>query len=219
MEKQENKIYLSPGDSVLNDLAATYFPNAKTVLDLGCGSGANMGMFLNNGMQCTGVTISQKEFSMASRIAETYLYNLEDGIPSTCLKNYDLVIAAHLLEHIFYPDKLLTDLMAVMGMGAIIVIPNLLYWRNRAKLLFGIWQYQELGIMDYTHCRWYSLKGIQKLIENHGFGVIRCHATGDFIPGKSQLVKLVNSALVKLRPGLFGFQFYLVISPRERRET
>lgn len=211
MKIQKEKQYFSPEDPLIKELALTLFPKSKSYLDLGCGSGANMRMFNKLGHSCTGVTLSEEEMHAAVAYGECCVLNLENGLPAHYVnKHFDLVVAAHLLEHVFYPDKLLSDIKCVVGQGLIIVIPNVLYWRNRAKLLLGIWEYQELGIMDYTHCRWYSYKTIHELMEKHGFQVIYKTATGGFFSSKTKIFKMINKWLVQMFPGLFGFQFYLV---------
>lgn len=215
MITQKDKKYLSPEDPLLKELLLRYFPNANTYLDLGCGSGANMAMVHKLGLLCSGITLSEEELELAKKFGECFIFNLENGLPQQVKKQtFDLVVAAHLLEHVFYPDQLLADIRCVADQGAIIVIPNILYWKNRVKLFIGIWQYQELGIMDYTHSRWYSYKTIQELMEKNGFHVIRKTATGGLFSGNSAVAKHINRKLLKMFPGLFGFQFYLVVKVR-----
>lgn len=213
MKKQREKSYAPHADLKLLNLMKAYFPNSKTVLDLGCGLGGNLLAIKNAGMMVTGVTISQEEADGASHICPVFIHDLEKGLPPEVKVNcYDVVIAAHLLEHIFYPDHLLDDVQRVVRSGVIIVIPNLLFWRNRLKMLFGIFEYQDLGIMDYTHSRWYTFKTIKRLLVQRGFVVKSATATGGLFGGSSFVKDKINNILLKAFPGLFGFQFYIVAS-------
>jgi methionine biosynthesis protein MetW len=214
MKKQAEKTYAPNADSKILDLIKAYFPNAKTVLDLGCGLGGNLTAIKSAGFSVTGVTISPEEADIASKICSVYTHDLEKGLPPEVKSShYDVVIAAHLLEHIFYPDRLLDDIQKVVRSGVIIVIPNLLYWRNRLKMLFGIFDYEELGLMDYTHSRWYTFKTIKQLLLQRGFAVKSATAWGGLILGeKSLLINAIDNILLKAFPALFGFQFYVVAS-------
>lgn len=219
MKKQVEKTYAPHADLKILNLIKVYFPNSKTVLDLGCGLGGNLLAIKNAGLTVTGVTISPEEADCASHICPIFTHDLEKGLPLEVKMNYyDVVIAAHLLEHIFYPDHLLNDVWRVVRNGLIIVIPNLLFWRNRLKMLFGIFEYQDLGIMDYTHSRWYTLKTIKRLLVQHGFVVTSATATDGLFSGKSFFKSKMDNILLKTFPGLFGFQFYIVASnSKEKR--
>lgn len=213
MKKQAEKTYAPNADLKILDLMKTYFPNSKTVLDLGCGLGGNLLAIKSIGLTVTGVTISPKEADVASHICSVFTHDLEKGLPPEVkVNNYDVVIAAHLLEHIFYPDHLLDDVQKVVRSGVIIVIPNLLFWRNRIKMLLGIFEYQDLGIMDYTHSRWYTFKTIQRLLVQRGFVVKSATATGGLFGENYCFGSKIDSILLKAFPGLFGFQFYIVAS-------
>jgi 2-polyprenyl-3-methyl-5-hydroxy-6-metoxy-1,4-benzoquinol methylase len=214
MKKQAEKTYAPNADSKILSLMETFFPNSKTVLDLGCGLGGNLLAIKNIGLSVTGVTISPEEATVVSQICSVFTHDLEKGLPAEVnVNHYDVVIAAHLLEHIFYPDKLLTDVQRVMRRGVIVVIPNLLFWRNRAKMLLGIFEYQDLGIMDYTHSRWYTFETIQTLLVQRGFVIKLATATGGLFGETTSVVKkAIDSLLLKCFPGLFGFQFYVVAS-------
>ncbi|OYZ27498.1 MAG: hypothetical protein B7X82_15020 [Hydrogenophilales bacterium 17-64-65] len=211
MQKQHEKKYPQSADFKLRDLATANFPHAKTLLDLGCGSGGNLKMFRGIGFDCIGITLSPEEKNEASKHAPVLIHNLEEGLPNNLNQRFDLVLAAHVLEHIFYPEKLLQDIKRVGTQGAIIVIPNLLFWRNRVKLLLGIFEYSNLGIMDYTHCRWYTYKSIQRILATYGFEVLQAEATGGLFQRKSSIFRVIDGFLLKTFPGIFGFQFYIVV--------
>jgi SAM-dependent methyltransferase len=216
MKKQTDKLYEAIADPIILELIRKHFPEVKTVLDLGCGSGGNAAYLKAVGFDVTGITISAKEAQVTSSICPVVVFDLNEGLPSEIKRgNFDVILAAHLLEHIFYPVNLLRDIMNVCRDGLIVIIPNLLYWRNRVKMLFGIFEYADLGIMDYTHSRWYTFKTIQELLELYGFSVVSATAEGDVFNINIPLSRSLNKLLVRLFPGLFGFQFYIVaIKPK-----
>lgn len=215
MKKQNEKIYVAGEDILILRLIKEYLPKGHSVLDAGCGAGANMKMLKEHGYVCSGVTISELEEKEAMSYGEVKMCNLETGLPKDFLeRKFDHFIAAHILEHIFYPQNLLEDLRLTAKYGGIIVVPNILFWRNRVKLFFGIWEYEEIGLMDYTHSRWYSYRSLLKTLKNAGFKIKYTEATGGVFFGRGgYLAKLIDSVLLKLFPGLMGFQFYIVVEP------
>jgi SAM-dependent methyltransferase len=232
MKNNTEKYYAPIADPIILELIRSHFPEVRrqqdshaihvtadtvsgericTVLDLGCGSGGNAAYLKAAGFDVTGITINAEEAQATSSICPVLVFDLTKGLPSEIKrKSFNIVLAAHLLEHIFYPEVLLKNIMDVCRDGLLIVIPNLLYWRNRMKMLFGIFEYADLGIMDYTHSRWYTLKTIQELLEKYGFVIASKTATGGVFPESFPLHRLLNKLLCKLFPGLFGFQFYIV---------
>lgn len=170
-----------------------------------------MARLRHEGYQPTGITISAAEASLASAFGPVYTCDLSEGLPAEVLEQfYDVVIAAHLLEHVFYPDRLLEGIARVCGSGLVVVLPNLLYWRNRIKLMLGRMEYQDAGLMDYTHSRWYTFRTIQDLLRCHGFEVQFASAEGS---ETRNLPRWLHRRLVDWFPGLFGFQFYIVAAP------
>lgn len=212
MKKQSEKAYTALPDPFIPRAIRKFFLGARTCLDIGCGNGQNMRMLRTMGIQCVGLTISQREMEQAQQYGECLLYDIAAGFPPCLLtRKFDVVLASHVIEHIFYPQQLLSDIKLVMSKGAIFAVPNILYWRNRAKLMLGIWQYQELGIMDYTHCRFYSYDSIHELLRTNKMKIIFSEATGGFFRTRSTFLAGADKCLLRSFPGLFGEQFYLVI--------
>ena len=53
--------------------------------------------------------------------------------------------------------------------GAVIVsVPNVAHWSVRLCLLRGMFQYQQEGIMDATHLRWFTQESIKSLLTSFG---------------------------------------------------
>jgi cyclopropane fatty-acyl-phospholipid synthase-like methyltransferase len=214
MLAQKDKTYLPNSDPTLIKLVSIFFNGSESLLDLGCGSGANASEFTKVGFSVTGVTISSKEADVVKQICPVIIWDLESGMPPEITKNnYDVVVAAHLFEHIFYPANLLNSITKVVNKGVVIVIPNLLFWRNRLKMLFGNFEYTDIGIMDYTHSRWYTFNSIQKLLTDNGFTIKSATAVGGLygmFDNSNWLKSKLNATITSIFPGLFGFQFYIV---------
>ena len=92
-------------------------------------------------------------------------------------KNYfDLIMFPDVLEHLTEPKPVLEKMKNYLkDDGNIIVsMPNIRHHTALRKIfLKGDFRYEESGIFDYTHARFYCRKNIKKLIESAGFTVIK----------------------------------------------
>jgi citrate lyase synthetase len=51
-------------------------------------------------------------------------------------------------------------------------IPNAQHWSLIADLAIGEFRYQESGLLDKTHLRWFTKKTIVELFSNAGFRIV-----------------------------------------------
>ncbi|WP_395739477.1 class I SAM-dependent methyltransferase [Prosthecobacter sp.] len=207
-----------------NDAVIELLPRgARTILDVGCGCGGTAAKLESLGKTVDGVTWSDAEAAQAAKWCRSILVaDVSGGLPESLDGPYDSVICSHLLEHIAYPQKLLSDIRRVLKPGGalVVAIPNIFFWEDRLKLLAGVWEYKQSGTFDYTHLRWYSVESMHRLLKEHGFVADEFIADGWFpAPGLLWLLgrKLrtrLNAAAAKRWPGLFGKQLrYRVFKP------
>jgi 2-polyprenyl-3-methyl-5-hydroxy-6-metoxy-1,4-benzoquinol methylase len=220
-EKSEYKIYSFGGTKTLD-----YITNKQrfiSVLDIGCGNG-EMGSYLKSKYNCvvTGVTISESEFNIANNLLDdVYLYNIENGLPDLLLKNkYDVILLSHVLEHICYPENLLKHIKILCNPDSqiIISIPNLMFYKSRLKLFFGIFEYANKGIYDFTHFRWYTLNSLINLFAEYGYQIEKKAGTISIPFGRftnyfqySLFGLFCKKILEKISLGLFSWEIILIV--------
>jgi len=219
MKQVDEKIYENEGNP---DVIESVPEEASTILDVGCGAGNNASILADKGCQVDGITLSEKEAESASRYCrQVYLHDLEEGLPQEVVSDtYDCVICSHVIEHLRDPDPLLQDTKEALEKSGrlVVALPNIVFYKNRFKLLFGKFEYESGGLMDNTHYKWYTYKSSQHLLEGHGYEKVSAYATGSFpIPGLRRVVPrgtfaLIDRAASFLFPGFFGYQIMLVYS-------
>jgi 2-polyprenyl-3-methyl-5-hydroxy-6-metoxy-1,4-benzoquinol methylase len=219
-ESVKSKVYRNNGNPQVLALVPEW---AGLVLDLGCGAGDNAEVLSGRGIVVDGVTLSEMEAESAREVCRNvYIHNLEAGLPAECNGPYDAVLASHVLEHICFPESLLKGVLSRLSSRGVLIValPNLLNWRYRLNLLLGRFDYQESGIMDNTHFRWYTYRSAHRMLAANGFEVVLGYAHGCFPLYKIRniLPKGLSASLDRMAcaalPGLFGYQLLYVAKKR-----
>ena len=143
--------------------------NQKTehinILEFGCWSGALGKYFLDAYPGLTWVGIDRDEAALTvakTRLSSVYksdidsinLSNIADQVASS---NY--IIFADVLEHLMSPERLLKQIRALSPQGLIFIsLPNIASYEIFLQLSYGDFQYEEHGILDKTHKKFWTPK-------------------------------------------------------------
>jgi len=87
---------------------------------------------------------------------------------------FDFIIFADVLEHLREPEAVLQrSLSCLNSSGQVIIsVPNIANLLIRIMLLFGHFDYQDRGILDRTHLRFYTLSSFNILLQNAACRVV-----------------------------------------------
>ncbi len=150
------------------------------ILDVGCGTGSVTEIILNQtGAYVVGI---EPDAERAKKAAMRGL-NVHAGFLSPDFIRqhgpFDYVIFADVLEHLPNPAEIV--IMAKEGLrpgGSVLVsVPNVAHWFVRMDLLVGRFNYQDCGIMDATHLRWFTRCTIVELFERLCFQITAVDCT------------------------------------------
>ncbi len=147
---------------------------------------------------------------------------LEQRVAEVAPGAYDVAIAADVLEHVPDAAKLLRQVGATVRPGGrvILSVPNFGHWYPRLRTLFGVFDYDQRGILDQSHLRFFTRRSVLRMVRKNRFSVLDVRVTG--IPVEvlgfggarmRRLISRVDAVLVRSRPTLFGYQFVLAVAP------
>jgi len=162
----------------IDRLSVSLVPEKSKLLELGCATGF-MSKYFTQMKQCRvfGVEIDPEMAKLAAKSCENVLIADLDE-PQTWSKiqvvsPFDVAFASAIIEHLKNPWAALQSIKEVLKPHGILIITtsNIAHWRMRLNLLLGRWQYQDYGILDNTHLRFFTYNTFQQAVEQAGFAV------------------------------------------------
>ena len=145
---------------------------ASRILDIGCGEGMLGRILLQKGAaEVVGI---EADTAVARRAQENLSRVLQGDVESLVLPfedgYFDCIVLADVLEHLRDPLSALVKLKRHLSdSGAIVAsIPNVRFYEVIRRLAEGRWEYEEFGILDKTHLRFFTKKEIEVLFLQAG---------------------------------------------------
>jgi 2-polyprenyl-3-methyl-5-hydroxy-6-metoxy-1,4-benzoquinol methylase len=145
----------------------------KRVLDVGCATG-----YLARALAERGCTVSGVEFDAeAAEEARPHLERLVIGDLETMDMaeafgddRFDVIVFGDVLEHLRNPLPVLRGAKALLAdRGSVVAsIPNVAHGSVRLALLAGRFDYQDLGLLDATHVRFFTRSSVEDLFREAG---------------------------------------------------
>jgi 2-polyprenyl-3-methyl-5-hydroxy-6-metoxy-1,4-benzoquinol methylase len=150
--------------------------HSKRVLEVGCGAGVFLSQLSARGaLETWGIDlISQSELIFQP---DFYLEGpIEDSISKLSAGAFDCIVLNDVLEHLVDPLNVLSHLTPLLSPNGRIVgsIPNVLHWSVLIALLVKRdWKYEDFGVLDKTHLRFFTRKSIVRMFEDAGLQIER----------------------------------------------
>ncbi|GMW03464.1 MAG: hypothetical protein AMXMBFR84_45980 [Candidatus Hydrogenedentota bacterium] len=157
------------------ELAALVPAEARIILDCGCGGGELGRLLKQRGAQeVVGIEIVEKAWRIARRnLDDALLGSVEEMELPYEDEHFDCIIFGDVLEHLVDPTAVLRKVSRVLKPGGSICIsiPNVRFWQVVEMHANGRWQYEDAGIMDRTHLRFFCAPEIQAMVQNAGLEI------------------------------------------------
>jgi 2-polyprenyl-3-methyl-5-hydroxy-6-metoxy-1,4-benzoquinol methylase len=148
----------------------------KEVLDLGCASGYFARVLARRDCRVVGVDINEAAVEKAREPCSDAIVADLDAVPLTSLvgeQRFDVVVFGDVLEHLMNPARLLEEARDVLKHDGYLVasFPNVAHGAVRLSLLQGRFDYQEEGLLDETHLRFFTLKTVEETLLGAGYRI------------------------------------------------
>lgn len=166
-------------DDNIDKLSISMIPSKSYVLELGCATGFHT-KYLKHKKHC--VIVGEELDPLAAKKAKKYTKVMIVGDLNTPEiwkrigkhKPYDVVFASSVVEHLADPWRTLDRIYDVLRPEGelVLTIPNIAFWRSRLRLLLGKWEYEDYGIFDRTHTKFFTVFSMRNALKDAGFQVI-----------------------------------------------
>jgi SAM-dependent methyltransferase len=213
-----------------NDKSDDYFAHARKeiapwlpkqcgrVLEIGCGAGATLGWLRQQkrASLTVGVEIAEGAARSArSHADEVHCLDFERDELALAGEKFDLILCLDVLEHMVNPwqvvDRLVSQHLAPGG-TLLVSLPNVRHHSVLLPLLLrGRWDYQDAGLLDRTHLRFFTRGTAIELLSHPGLQPARCMATGFDWPS---LKGILNTLTFGVFREFFTYQYFLVAEKR-----
>ncbi|MCW1146902.1 class I SAM-dependent methyltransferase [Flavobacterium lacisediminis] len=205
--------------NIRKDLINFIKPNSKDlkILEIGAAYGETLFYLKEKGIasECVGVDLFEDVNNKQNyKNIDRFIFG---NIEQIDLKEYygyfDLILLPDVLEHLLEPTPVLNKIKEYLKEdGKIIVsMPNIRHYSALIKIFIkGDFRYEESGIFDYTHMRFYCRKNIQELLEISGYKIITQESSIKNYKGKSA-AKLINLITFGIFEEFFSYQYFFVI--------
>ncbi|MER3395975.1 MAG: class I SAM-dependent methyltransferase [Acidimicrobiia bacterium] len=184
------------------------------VVDIGCGAGSNLQALSPCGIRGVGVTLSHKEAAICrSREIPVIVSDASRGLPFRN-SSVKIVIASHVLEHLADPWATMSEIRRILSVDGSVfaAIPNVVFVRVRLAFLRGRFRYEDSGILDRTHLRFFDLYSARALFKDAGFEIVGERHQG-WVPAgplrriAPRILRRADAFLTRRFPNTFAHQF------------
>ena len=146
----------------------------KRVVDFGCWTGGVAAVLAERGCTVTGIEIDPeaaekaREFCDKVIVADLDTLDLGEALAG---EKYDVGLFGDIVEHLKDPRRALTAMRDALAPGGYVVVsvPNVAHASVRLALLKGQFEYEDTGILDATHLKFYTRESIADLLESCGY--------------------------------------------------
>jgi SAM-dependent methyltransferase len=177
-------------------------PAAQKILEVGCGGGTFGGLIKKSrNAEIWGVELDPEAAKDAAVVLDKVLVGDIIKLAPDLPDNYfDAIVFNDLLEHLPDPFSLLEKIKSKLAPGGAIVcsLPNVRYLINLKKLLWDKqWLYEDEGVLDKTHLRFFTAKSIARMFAALGYEVIKLEGINPINSYKFKIINLLTLGFLR----------------------
>jgi 2-polyprenyl-3-methyl-5-hydroxy-6-metoxy-1,4-benzoquinol methylase len=199
--------------------------NDRRLLDVGAAHGYLAAVLRKRGFLVTGIEGNPDLAQEAAKHCDKLVVADLDGPFPDLNQKFDVVLCGDVLEHLRNAKDVLISLNQSLNPDGIVIVsvPNVANLYVRLQLLIGRFDYQDRGVLDRTHLRFFTRKTFRQLLDDDGLEVLQLTATPIPLPlivpqryhGKLlAAVHAFNNWLAGVWQTMFGYQLIAVARKR-----
>ena len=169
--------------NIRNDIVSIIPDDAIDILEIGCASGMTGSELKKKaGIFVAGVELNSRAAAEARKVLDDVI---EGNIEFLDLpykdKSFDCILFADVLEHLVDPLAVLKKTRKFLRSDGTVIasLPNVQYLGLIHHLIEGNWTYQDEGILDRTHLRFFTYREMEKLFNDAGYEIMKVDETLD----------------------------------------
>ncbi|MFZ4702705.1 MAG: class I SAM-dependent methyltransferase [Candidatus Methylumidiphilus sp.] len=173
---------------------------SKKLIEIGCSSGALAREWKQNTAvsHYLGVEIDERYTTQARRYCDQCItFNIENAntIFYSQQADRDCWIFGDILEHLRDPWAILSQIRKIIPSNGTVVacIPNSQHWSLQLRLCTGDFRYENSGLLDKTHIRFFTRITIIELFESTGFKIVEGFPRIFNEPAKDKYLPLIEN--------------------------
>jgi 2-polyprenyl-3-methyl-5-hydroxy-6-metoxy-1,4-benzoquinol methylase len=171
----------------------------KNVVEVGCMRGSLAAAYFQIDKDCNwiGIDIDQENIEYAKKsCSEAIILDIEKMSDDDYFKykNADIWIFGDVLEHLYNPWALLAKirLNCKENVKILACIPNSQHWNFQARINSGMIQYENDGLFDRTHIRFFSKVTMIELFEGNNFLIEKMISRSISFPGFEKYMPFIR---------------------------
>jgi 2-polyprenyl-3-methyl-5-hydroxy-6-metoxy-1,4-benzoquinol methylase len=176
--EEKNKSYYG---LVRHDVLRLVPHGTKRLLDVGCGSGDTgfAAKQLLSVQEVIGIEFYEPAAEVARRKLDQVVVGDVEQIALNFPEGYfDCILCADVLEHTKNPWEVLRTLYHFLQNDGVLIasIPNIRHIVPLLKIIADRFEYEESGILDRTHLRFFTLHTIKNMFHQTGYRITQMEA-------------------------------------------
>jgi len=213
-----NNDYRVYADSIRREMLSFVPESARMILDVGCSVGYfGEQLKTERSAEVWGVEIDKEAADIASGRLDRVFNRSFDRDLQLPEASFDCVVFNDVLEHMVDPYSALTYARELLKKDGCVVasIPNVRYFENVWNLLVkGTWEYTDIGILDRTHLRFFTMKSIRAMFCSLGYEIVTIEGINS-VDWKAprQRFRLIKLLLIRVIADMRWLQFAVVARP------
>lgn len=176
---KENTMKQTPAHDLYNDTILALLPaDLGRVAEVGCmrGSLAKVYRQANPACHWIGIDIDADNVEIAATVCQQALCLDIEKVPADEFEQWrdvDAWIFGDTLEHLRDPWAVLSNIRRVLPKNGVVLasIPNAQHWYFQARVNAGLFRYEDDGLFDRTHLRFFTRLTIYEMFQKTGFRI------------------------------------------------